>query len=214
MPRQRQRRESRSERYGLGTTVSESRKAGFWIGLAVFQVLFGLVVFGLTREYYLDRPAPPRTGSSTLPAMLPQAFRDAVATLPATSPPPGSETPEAMAERADARFQARDYAEAAVLYERLVALDPGNPALLNNLGITLHYLGRSDEALARLNEGLAADPEHQRSWLTVGFVNAQLGRRDAAQAALENAVRLDAGNDVGQSAARMLTDMGFDASPD
>lgn len=200
--------------------MSESRKAGFWIGLAVFQVLFGLAVFGLTRHYYLDRAGPSARSTSSVSLPSTQAFRDAVATLPGASPSfgassdPSPETPDAIARRADERFQARDYVQAAALYERLVALDPTNATLLNNLGITLHYLGRSDEAIERLNAGLAVDPEHQRSWLTLGFVNAQLGRRDAAQAALTNAVRLGADNEVGQSAARMLDEMGFDAAVD
>ena len=44
------------------------------------------------------------------------------------------------------------------MYSQLLAFDPKNVEVYNNLGITLHYLGRSAEAVQRLNEGLALDP--------------------------------------------------------
>jgi Flp pilus assembly protein TadD len=74
----------------------------------------------------------------------------------------------------------------------------------NNLGITLFYLGRSDDALRRLNEGIALDPSYQRIWLTLGFVNGQLGNFREARTALNRAVGMGADNEIGQSAMQML----------
>ena len=37
-----------------------SRSPRFWTLLALFQVAFGLAVFGFTRAYYLDRAKPAR----------------------------------------------------------------------------------------------------------------------------------------------------------
>jgi len=74
----------------------------------------------------------------------------------------------------------------------------------NNLGITLHYLGRSTEALDILNKGVAVDSNHQRIWLTLGFVNKQLGDIEQARRALTTSVQLGADTDVGKSAAKML----------
>ncbi len=79
--------------------------------------------------------------------------------------------------------------------------------LYNNLGLTLHYLGRSDEALQKLKAGLAIDPSHQRTWLTTGFVNLRLGHEGEARAALTKA--RDLGNDpqIRESAEKMLADI-------
>ena len=51
---------------------------------------------------------------------------------------------------------------------------------------SIHYtkLYESGEALSRLDEGVAADPGNQRIWLTLGFVNSQLGNIDEARKAL------------------------------
>jgi tetratricopeptide (TPR) repeat protein len=192
--------------------MSESRKTGFWIGLAAFELLFGVAVFGVTRHYYLSRrePALPQAASRPFPMAFPQAGRPATSALPDSPVDVALESPDVISQRADERFAAGDYTAAAALYERLVALDPTNVALLNNLGITLHYIGRSDEAIQRLDAGLAIDSGHQRSWLTLGFINSQLGQREEAHTALVNAVRLGPRNDVGQSAARMLQEMGFE----
>jgi Flp pilus assembly protein TadD len=96
---------------------------------------------------------------------------------------------------------------AAELYERLLVLGPNNVETYNNLGITLHYIGRSNEALRRLNEGVAIDPAHQRIWLTLGFVNSQLGNTEQARAALNTAADLNAANEIGKSAIKMLADL-------
>jgi tetratricopeptide (TPR) repeat protein len=154
-------------------------------------------------------PAPPASSFA-----FPAEFQTAIEAIPAGPPDADLESPDAIATRANQRFAAGDYAQAAVLYERLIGMDPMNVPLLNNLGITLHYLGRSDEALQWLEHGVAIDPAHQRSWLTIGFINSQVGNTDEARTALNEAFRLGADNDIGMSAARMLRDMGFEVTLD
>ena len=90
------------------------------------------------------------------------------------------------------------------MYERLLAFGPNNADVLNNLGLTLHYLGRSSEALGRLNEGVALDPGNQRIWLTLGFVNSQLGNVDEARAALSTATQVGTDESIRESARKML----------
>jgi tetratricopeptide (TPR) repeat protein len=189
------------------------RGTQFWLTMAVFQAAFGLTVFALTRHYYLSSapPAPPPWAlgaGSALPNASPTGTAFALAP-PLSLPPiaaaaPASNDPVAMFQRADAAFTGGSYAEAAALYEQLVALDPQNVELYNNLGLTLHHLGRSSEGLEKLAAGLKIDPKHQRSWLTTGFVNLQLGNAAAARAALTKA--RDAGDDkqIRESAESML----------
>lgn len=112
-----------------------------------------------------------------------------------------------MLRLADEYFASKQFAEAADLYGQLSALDPGNVEIQNNLGLTLHYINRSDEALAVLMKGSALDPNNQRIWLTLGYVNKELGNLDEAKLSLETAARIDSDNDVGRSAARMLTEL-------
>lgn len=109
-----------------------------------------------------------------------------------------------MVNLGDQYFANNQYEQAADMYQQ--ALDAGSATVntYNSLGITLHYLARSDEALRVINEGIAKDPTYQRIWLTSGYVNSQLGNFEQARQALTKAVQLGADTDVGQSAAEML----------
>jgi tetratricopeptide (TPR) repeat protein len=184
------------------------RDAKFWIALALFQVLFGLIVFAVTRDYYTSGMDGVRSGARATGNSLPA--------WPEPGPSPfGSvtqgdltiEDPVEILRRADDFFVNKQYEAAADLYGRMLALDPGNVDIYNNLGITLHYLGRSNEALGKLDEGVAVDPTHQRIWLTLGFVNSQIGNVEQARAALIRASQLGPDNEIGQAASGMLEDL-------
>ena len=187
--------------------------AKFWIVLAVFQVVFGLAVFAITRSLYIDESANAGSNRNMTrqPALLlPDAVRDSfpaqsspLASNPPTFGAPPASDPAEIARQADESFTNRQYDRAADLYQQLLAFGP-NVDTYNNLGITLHYLGRSTEAVQHLNTGVALDATHQRIWLTLGFVNSQLGNTEEARTALTRALELGADNDVGQSAQEML----------
>ena len=63
------------------------------------------------------------------------------------------------------------------------------------------------KALGKLNEGVGVDPTSQRIWLTLGFVNSQLGNTEQAHTALTTAVKINADNEIGQSAVKMLENL-------
>ena len=179
------------------------RGAKFWIPMTVFQVVFGLVIFAITRQYYIDnsddvRADPPMTSEPSF------AWPDFESS---TSSQPTIQDPVEISRQADEFFANKQYNRAAELYEQLLTFDPSNVDTYNNFGITLHYLGRSTEALRKLSEGVAADPTYQRIWLTLGFVNSQLGDTEQARIALTTAAQMDADNEVGQTAAKMLEDL-------
>jgi tetratricopeptide (TPR) repeat protein len=185
--------------------------AKFWVSMTVFQLVYGLVVFAVTREYYLDSY---RVSSSPAALGVPLAAWPELGSqsslAPLGSPPanfPASDDPVEISRQADEYFANRQYDKAAEQYERLLEVDPANVGTYNNLGITLHYLGRSAEALERLNHAVALDPMHQRSWLTLGFVNGQLGNIEQARTALTKASELGADEEVRQSALQMLRDL-------
>jgi len=196
--------------------MSMAYGARSWTAFAIFQVVFGLTVFGLTRYYYADsdqRPAVSASASATarLPGISPDLLESVSAQLDSSVTPQLSamdfstiQDPAELARLADQFFANRQYDHAATLYERLLTFNRTNADTLNNLGITLHYLGRSQEALATLNEATTANPAHQRSWLTIGFVNSQLVDVEQARAALTRAIELGTDADVTQSAQSML----------
>ncbi|MGD2128478.1 MAG: tetratricopeptide repeat protein [Lysobacterales bacterium] len=193
-----------------------NRNARFWTLAAVFQVVFGLAVFGLTRQYYIDRPTAPAPGAAAIP--------HSQLSWPKNGAAGGEESelqdlitsfgdhavvqdPNEIVRRADEFFEEGEYDRAAGLYRQLIDSGFRDVNTYNNLGITLQYLGRTGEALKVLNEGIAVDSSYQRIWLTLGFVSAQAGKLDDARVALQTAVDLDADNEVGKSAAHMLENL-------
>lgn len=199
-----------------------NRSARFWTLLAVFQVVFGLAVFGLTRHYYLDAAggdgsasAPAAGAVHPMPTVPSGTPEDDLARLIATFPDPGGEAgptggptsgmnPVELARQGDLAFGRGEYARAAELYARALAAGDEDVNTYNSLGLTLHYLGRSGEALQVLGEGVALDADYQRIWLTLGFVHGQVGHPEQAREALERAWDMDPESDVGRAAADML----------
>lgn len=184
----------------------------FWIPMTVFQVAFGLTIFTITRQYYIpdsDNVSNASTEKSQPSFVWPDGIMQ---TNPAqlnssTFSQSTIEDPAEISRQADEYFTKKQYDKAAESYERLLVLSPNNVETYNNLGITLHYLGRSSEALQRLNEGVVVDPTHQRIWLTLGFVYSQVGNTENARTALTNAAKIDADNEIGKSAVTMLENL-------
>ena len=189
-----------------------NRDKKFWTLLLVFQVFFGLAVFAVTREYYMPEEASPRGHTLTAAPAVSAWSRGMTATdvTRLTSPGLVDTAPSDPAEiyrRAEEFFVARQYAEAAQLYEQLLPFSPNDAEIYNNLGLTLFYLGRSDEALARLDEGVAKDPGHQRIWLTLGYVNSQLGNIEEAREALMKAAETGGNASIREAAMEMLAEL-------
>ena len=189
------------------------RSASFRVLTLGLIALVGVVVFAITQR---DEVQQQETVSISQPVTAPQsavAWPDRGTETELKnflSPSAGITTvtdPVETARQADEFFEKRQYQEAADLYAALISSGFRNVNPYNNLGITLQYLGRSDEALNALEEGIAMDPTYQRIWLTLGFVNGQIGNFAEARTALSKAVEMDPGNEVGQSAASMLENL-------
>ncbi len=181
----------------------------FWIPMIVFQIVFGLAVFAITRDYYLDRSESIDANTAVAGQAVPDwpnpspefGLAELISSFPGQTI---AGDPVELTRQADEFFVNGQYVRAAELYQQLLTVNPGNVDTYNNLGITLHYLGRSDEALQTLNEGITVDPDYQRIWLTLGYVNAQLGHSRQARTALTTAIEIDTHSEVGQSASEML----------
>jgi len=146
-----------------------TRDTRFWMSLAVFQIVFGLAVFAITRDYYMQDAAtvsahPSLTGG---PAPVLSQGITAAEISRLTSPAPAMTTTD----------------DPVAIYRQ------------------------AEESLRTLNDGVAADPQHQRIWLTLGYVNSQLGNTELARSALENAVQLGNDESIRESARRMLAEL-------
>jgi tetratricopeptide (TPR) repeat protein len=189
------------------------KNAKFWIGLAIFQIVFGITVFALTRNFYMEsyysdgqksvvKSAPNRGASKMFEREDLRVFDGIVST-----PESASQDPVEISRLANAYFADGNYEKAAQQYERLLSFSSGSAHVHNNLGISLHYIGRSADALQILDEGIMVDPTNQRIWLTLGFVNKSLGNVDEAKAALAKAMQMNPANEIGKSATAMLAEL-------
>jgi len=187
-------------------------KGPTWPQTYALLFVVGLTVFAVTREMYVGVvQTEAATRSNTVaPSAMPRSDQLEVNTAMLESLLSFDSTekdPATMSLLANKYFANRQYAEAADLYEQLSALDPGNANNQNNLGLTLHYINRSEEALAVLKKGSALNPGNQRIWLTLGYVNKELGNLDEAKSSLQTAVQIDPDNDIGKSASKMLSEL-------
>ena len=175
-----------------------------WAGAIVFLAVYGLAVFFGTRAYYTAQPESPATVNRSLPADHPG---DVTRLRPFPLQPRSDDIASVM-DLANSAFQNKEYATAARGYSRALELSPDNVDLYNNLGLTLFYLDRIDEALDKLNQGVAIDPQVPRIWLTLGFVQSNAQRTAEARRSLQKAIELDAESQIGKEARRMLDQIG------
>lgn len=86
--------------------------------------------------------------------------------------------------------RARDFSTAVQIWTRALALEPGDPRALNNLGVALAGLARDAEAADRFRAALAAKPSYAEAHYNLGAALARLGRPAEAAASFERAFRL------------------------
>ena len=179
-----------------------------WIIFALLLAFYGFAVFALTRDYYLRNPAPAVAAAPSPHGLPPQPrtwIQDAMESGDGGIPASLAESnPLLLQQKADELFARKRYEEAIPLYRRVIEIDPKDPDAHNDLGLALHYVGQSLAGLEVLRAGVAADPEFQRIWLTLGFVSAQSDDEAGAREALQRARDLNPDNNIGQEAARIL----------
>ena len=99
-----------------------------------------------------------------------------------------------LANRAKLRLDMRDVAGAVADYTAALEAIPDNPDLLFNAAGALSLAGRSDEAIARLEDACVRAPDHARARANLGNLYRQAGRLSEARACLEQAVVLTPGD--------------------
>ncbi len=87
-------------------------------------------------------------------------------------------------------FDSNMYPESIEAYEKSLALRPGDPNVLTDLGVMYRRNGRSDEAVKRFRIAAQADPTHFQSRMNLGVVlfydfNDGIGAREALEEVLK-----------------------------
>ncbi len=86
--------------------------------------------------------------------------------------------------------QTRHWRDSESLWARALALNPRNPAALNNLGEALMAHGHVDEAIAHYRMSLAIDPDHEAAHNNLGVALAGRGLLDEAIEHYQKALNL------------------------
>jgi tetratricopeptide (TPR) repeat protein len=89
------------------------------------------------------------------------------------------------------RFVGSSPDQAVAHYRAAVAVQPGNAAAWNNLGVTLLQKGDTDAAIAAFREAIRLDPADPKAHYHYGVILLRMGDLAGATAAFRQAIRLD-----------------------
>jgi tetratricopeptide (TPR) repeat protein len=130
--------------------AARTRKA--WIGYILTLILVGLVSLGvlITSKWLLRGTTEPPANQNSMPAGTQQS--DQKTNVPLTA--------AENAERGNASFSLKSYAEAEPYYREAVRLEPGNAEYNNNLGNALSSQRRYAEAKAYYLKAAQLDPNN------------------------------------------------------
>lgn len=101
-------------------------------------------------------------------------------------------------------YREKRYDQALQKLQEAVALKPGDPVLLNNLGFICYKMGRHEEALKYLEKTLAMDPRRKEAHGNIADAYLKLGRRDKAKAHYEQYLALFPASPRGLEVRRIL----------
>jgi Flp pilus assembly protein TadD len=101
-------------------------------------------------------------------------------------------------------YQRGDLADAFAHYDAALAARPGDPDVLNNLGIALEKAGRPDEARERYRQAIAAAPDHAEAWLNLAGLDRAAGRTEEAIDGFRTVVGIDPFEPAGWNALGAL----------
>ena len=102
-------------------------------------------------------------------------------------------------------FDAERYEDAITWYGDALKLSPGDVNVSTDLGVSLYYSNKPDEALKQFDQSLTLDPKHAKTLLNVGIVKA-FGKQDldGAEAAWKQVMAIAPDGPEGQAAKRAL----------
>ena len=183
------------------------------IVFAVTGTFFGLIVGWIigTQQGGVRPAGVPQPAATTAPApaaatrpMLDESQVNALRNIAERDP----KNVESRVNLGNLYFDAERFPEAIQWYEAAFALNPNDPNVSTDLGVSYYYLGQPDQALAAFERSLKIDPKHTKTWLNLGVVRA-FGKQDlaGAVAAWEEVIRIAPDSQEGQTARRFVDNM-------
>ena len=103
-----------------------------------------------------------------------------------------------------ARSGRGDYSGADALFERALALEPGNPSTLTSLAIHYRNQSRNRDAVLACEEAIRNYPDYADAWLERGAILASGASNEAARASFAKAVELSPRNAAGHAGLAAL----------
>jgi cytochrome c-type biogenesis protein CcmH/NrfG len=102
-------------------------------------------------------------------------------------------------------FDAERYPDSVKWYEASMAIDPKNPDVSTDLGVSYYYTNQTDRALQQFARSLQINPSHTKTMLNIGMVKA-FGKQDLAGAAeaWQKVVQLAPDSPEGRAARQAL----------
>ena len=105
---------------------------------------------------------------------------------------------------AEAYFELGQYSNASALFNTAAVMRPKDPHPRTRLGVTLHAMGKLDEARKELLKALSLRPQHAEAYAALGAVYHAQKDPEAARAAWQNAVRFDPKGRWGEAGRKAL----------
>lgn len=105
---------------------------------------------------------------------------------------------------ANAYYDAQRYAEAATVYQKAIALKPGDPNVQVDYGTSLFYSGNAEAALKEYRAVLKSNPNHFQAHLNLGVVYRSQGKHGEAIASWKKAEQLAPDAQTKQHVAEMI----------
>ena len=176
-----------------------------WIIIALIIVVGGFLIINLTstsnkgRETSTERES---NGPSTTGPLLDPESEERMLTARIEE---YSDNPVALSSIGDEYFETKRYVMAIKVYEKVLELNPDDVDTYNDLGLALHFSGRSDEAIMKLKKGIETEPSFQRIWLSLAFVLISTEQTEEARGVLEKTVELDPESGVAQEAKKFIS---------
>lgn len=98
---------------------------------------------------------------------------------------------EALTLTANILLRLNRWSEAVEAYKLVLATEPNNAPIHNNLGVALGKLDQHHAAVAAYTRALELDPTHTNAWFNLGKLSAQLNQPEAALQLLSKALACD-----------------------
>jgi cytochrome c-type biogenesis protein CcmH/NrfG len=187
------------------------------IAYAIAGVLFGLIAgWVIGSGQASNRPPTPAAQAATAPAAsgAPPPLDEAAVSAYRTMAEREPTNAEPRVRLGNLYFDAERFNDAIVWYVEALKLQPDDPDVSTDLGVSYYYTNQHDKALEQFNHSLKVNPRHTKTILNVGIVKAQ-GKQDLAGAieAWEQVVKMAPDSPEGQT-ARQLIDSLRSAHPD